>query len=131
MLRRYSPVKQSAGTRWPDDVRAEVERLDSRHCVCARAGFPLDVIARCGGDLQVDHVRASHGIGMKSPSTVANAVLLSAFCHKWKTEHGKEARPLLLDWIARRSGDCGHVEPSFGCPGPCNRADPFQMVETA
>jgi hypothetical protein len=130
-LRRYAPMRQSRGTEWPPEVRAEIERLDDHHCVCARAGFPLEVIARCGGDSQVDHVRASHGIGMKSRSTVDNGVVLSAWCHRWKTEHGREARPLLLDWIARRTGDCGHVEPSFGCPGPCNRADPMQMRETA
>lgn len=109
-------MKPSRGTTWPPEVRAEVERLDSYRCVCARAGFPPDVIARCSGiDVQLDHVRASHGTGMKSPSTVANGTLLSSHCHRWKTEHGKEARPLLLDWIARRSADCGHVDPVFAC----------------
>jgi hypothetical protein len=130
MIRRYSPMKASAGTRWPDDVRRDAERLDGHRCVCERAGFPAEVVARCGGDLQLDHVRASHGIGMKSESTVANAATLSAFCHAWKTEHGRQARPLLLDYIERRSGSCSHVDPVWGCTGGCNRADPMQLSAT-
>ena len=131
-LRRYAGIKPSRGTQWPPEVRREVERLDGHRCVCERAGFPPEVVARCGGiDVQLDHVRASHGMGMKSRSTVDNAVLLGSWAHKWKTEHGREARPLLLDWIAKRSGACQHVDPVFGCLGGCNRADPMQMVETA
>ena len=129
MLRRRTPLKASAGTQWPAEVKAEIRRLDGDRCVCARAAFPLDVIARCFGEVYPDHVRASHGMGMKSPSVVSNGAMLSATCHAWKTEHGKEARPLLLDWIARRSGDCGHVEPVYGCSGPCNRADPLTLIE--
>ena len=131
-LRRRTPLKASAGTQWPPEVRAEILRLDGYHCVCARAGFPLEVIRRCPArPVELDHVRASGGIQMKSRSTVDNGVCLSSWCHRWKTEHGKEARPLLIDWIARRSGDCGHVEPVHGCSGPCNRADPFQLQATA
>lgn len=114
-LRRYAPMKASSGTTWPPDVRAEIGRLDGHRCVCARAGFPLEVIARCGGSLEIDHVRASGGIQMKSRSTVDNGATLSSFCHRWKTEHGKEARPLLLDWIVRREFDCGHVDPHWDC----------------
>ena len=132
MLRRRTPLKASAGTRWPPEVRAEILRLDGYRCVCARAGFPLDVIARCPGfPVEADHVRGSGALGLKSRSTVDNGASLSPWCHAWKTDHGKEARPLLLDWIARRSGDCGHVEPVHGCPGPCNRADPLQLQATA
>jgi len=127
-LRRYSPIAKSRGTVWPPEVRAEVERLDGHRCVCERAGFPPEVVARCGGiDVQLDHVRASHGIGMKSRSTVDNGALLSAWCHRWKTDNGKVARPLLLDWIARRTGECTHVEPVFGCPSCARRADPLTV----
>ena len=130
-MRRYSQLKPSLGTRWPPEVKAEISRLDGGRCVCERAGFPPRVVGRCGGDLQTDHVRASHGIGMKSESTVVNGATLSAFCHAWKTDHGREARPLLLDYIERRSEDCGHVDPNPSCTGPCNRADPLQLPETA
>ena len=54
--------------------------------------------------LESDHVRASHGTGMKSRSSEDNGVLLCGPCHRWKTEHGKEARPLLLAYLARFYG---------------------------
>jgi hypothetical protein len=38
---------------------------------------------------------------MKSRSTEDNGVLLDPWCHRWATEHGKEARPLLLEYLAR------------------------------
>jgi hypothetical protein len=95
-LRRYSTLAPSKGTVIPADVRREVRDRDG-YCVCDRAGFPPEVVATCSGDIQEDHVRASHGIGMKSRSTADNLVLLSASSHRWKTEHGKVARPLLLD----------------------------------
>ncbi len=126
-LRRYAPMKPSRGTEWPPEVRAEITRLDGGRCVCDRAGFPFEVVARCGGDMQLDHVRASGAIGMKSRSTVDNGATLSAWCHRWKTEHGKEARPLLLDWIARRSGECQHVDPVFGCSSCARRTDPLTV----
>ena len=126
-MRRYAPIKPSLGTRWPPEVKAEISRLDGGRCVCERAGFPPRVVGRCGGDLQTDHVRASHGIGMKSESTVANGATFSAFCHAWKTSNGREARPLLLDYIARRSGECDHVDPVYGCPSCRRRADPLSV----
>ena len=120
-------MKQSRGTEWPPEVKAEILRLDGHRCVCERAHFPPRVVGRCGGDLQVDHVRASHGTGMKSDSIVSNGATLSAFCHRWKTEHGKEARPLLLDWIAIRDGGCTHVEPVWGCSSCQRRSDPLTV----
>lgn len=123
-------MKPSRGTVWLAGLRAEIDRLDGGRCVCARANFPAEVIARCGGQIEHDHVRAG-GTGMKSSSTVDNGVLLSAWCHRWKTEHGRDARPLLLDWIARRSTDCGHVEPVHGCALCMRRGDPMQLVETS
>jgi hypothetical protein len=102
-LRRYAPMKSSRGTVIPRDVRQAV-RLRDGSCVCARAGFPIEVVKACSGDIQEDHVRASHGTGMKSRSTVDNLVLLSASSHRWKTEHGREARPLLLAYLRARGG---------------------------
>ena len=121
ILRRYSPIAKSLGTRWPPEVRAEITRLDGGRCVCERAGFPAEIVARCGGSLETDHVRGSGAIGMKSRSTLDNGVTLSAFCHRWKTDHGNEARPLLLDWIERRTGSCTHVDPVPACDSCARR----------
>jgi hypothetical protein len=77
-LRRYQGLHPSKGTQWPRDVRAAIHERDDNRCVCARADFPLEVIARCGGSTELDHVRASGAIGMKSRSTVDNGVTLSA-----------------------------------------------------
>src|SRR5258706_8523707 len=113
-LRRYTEMKPSRGTLWPPEVRAEITVLDGGRCVCRRAKFPEEVIARCGGQIELDHVRAG-GTGMKSESTVENRVSLSSWCHRWKTEHGREARPLLLDRIPRRTPDCSHVDRNPSC----------------
>jgi hypothetical protein len=95
-MRRYSPMKPSRGTRWPAEVRGVIEDRDgSGICVGRAVGFPVE----CAGSLDLDHVRASHGMGMKSRSTVDNGVHLCGACHRWKTEHGREARPLLLAYL--------------------------------
>jgi hypothetical protein len=54
--------------------------------------------------LQVDHVRASGGLGMKSPATRDNLVLLCAWHHKAKTDFGRVWRPLLLAYLERVEG---------------------------
>lgn len=113
-LRRYAPMKASAGTVIPPKVRAAVRARD-RYCVCDRAGFPPEVQARCRENYtepQQDHVRASHGTSMKSESEASNLVLLSAHCHRWKGENGRIARPLLLDYLARvEDPHSAHVDP--------------------
>lgn len=93
-MRRYGPMKQSRGTVIPSDVRKSVVARD-KVCVGLIAGLPGDH----GGTLELDHVRASHGIGMKSASTEDNLVLLCARHHRWKTENGREARPMLLAYL--------------------------------
>jgi hypothetical protein len=120
-IRRYSTMKAIAGTRWDPDVRAEIMALDGGRCVGPRAGLPDST---CDLSLEIDHVRASHGMGMKSRSTVDNGVVLCGRHHRIKTEHGKLYRPLLLDWIARRSGDCGHVDVVSQCSSCRRRLDP-------
>jgi 5-methylcytosine-specific restriction endonuclease McrA len=87
-------MKQSRGTVIPSDVRKAVVERD-RVCVGIIAGFPGDH----GGTLELDHVRASHGIGMKSSSTADNLVVLCARHHRWKTENGRTARPMLLAYL--------------------------------
>lgn len=39
-------------------------------------------------------------MGMKSPSTTGNLAALCGAHHRFKTEHGREARPLLLGYLA-------------------------------
>lgn len=100
MLRRYQGLKPSRGTTWPPKVRAEIESRDGRRCIAWRAHFPAYVIAFCSATpIEIDHVR-SGGMGLKSRSTPDNGVVLCPSCHRWKTEHGREARPLLLDYLA-------------------------------
>lgn len=116
MLRRYAPMKQSRGTVIPSDVRRAVVARD-KVCVGLIAGFP----GPHGGTLEVDHVRASHAIGMKSSSTEDNLVLLCGLHHRWKTEHGREARPLLLAYLDF-DPHAAHVDPVAGCVS-CYRAN--------
>ena len=128
-MRRYTELKKSAGTRWPPLVAQQIRDRD-RYCVGGRSGFPVPC---SGAGTEIDHVRASHGMGMKSPSTTANGVLLCNLCHVWKTEHGRQARPLLLAYLERFYGPAvrddymdvpvtdpyvlheTHVDPAPGC----------------
>ena len=71
-------------------------RLVSEGLVRAGAdGWP------CSGPLEVDHVRASGGLGIKSPTHRSNMVVLCRWHHRLKTEYGKVWRPLLLAYIER------------------------------
>jgi 5-methylcytosine-specific restriction endonuclease McrA len=94
-LRRYAPMKESRGTVIPPGLRVQVFARD-RGCI----GFGL-LPGDCAGPLELDHVRASHGIGLKSATTSENLVSLCGSHHRWKTEHGREARPLLLEYLSR------------------------------
>lgn len=86
-------------------------------------GFSL-LNGECAGGLELDHVRASHGVGLKSVTCDCNLVSLCGSHHRFKTEHGREVRPVLLAYLARfgysehadgHLDDCGHVDPVFGC----------------
>lgn len=99
-LRRYVSIKPSRGTVIPSKVRDEVKARD-RGCVGPRVGMP----GECFGGLEIDHVRASGGIGMKSPSEAWNLTVLCAAHHRYRTDHGREWRPKLLDYIASRKAD--------------------------
>ena len=94
MIRRYSPMKPSRGTVIPALVRLEVHQRDNG-CVGARLGWP----GTHSTSLELDHVRASGGIGMKSESLPSNLVALCGDCHRWKTDNGRAARPLLLAYL--------------------------------
>lgn len=99
MLRRYSTLTPSRGTQWPLDVRRAIEARDPV-CVGRIIGLPP---SECFGGLELDHVRASGAIGMKSRSTLDNGARMCAAHHRYKGEHGRTVRPLLLDYIALRA----------------------------
>ena len=122
-LRRYAPMKQSRGTVIPTAMKLRVFRRDNG---CVGFGrLPGD----CIGGLEPDHVRASHGIGIKSVTCDCNLASLCSSHHRYKTEHGREVRPILLDYLARFEYDehapdhlepeHAHVDPVFGCDA-CN-----------
>lgn len=112
-------LRPSRGTQWPIEESNAIYARDRGQCVGPLVGMP----GTCEGPPERDHVRASGGIGMKSASTRANGVLLcSNVHHPMKTAEGRRWRPVLVDYIERASGrDCGHVDPVFGCSGPCQR----------
>lgn len=99
-LRRYSELKPSAGTRWPDAVRAHVASHQPP-CLGPIVGMPEP----CMGQSELDHVRAG-GTGLKSASIAVNAARTCSAHHRRKTEEGRTWRPLLLDAIAALHGDC-------------------------
>lgn len=111
-MRRYAPLKPSKGTVIPPELRIAVLHRDGG-CIGAWRGFP----GECQGPLEVDHVRASHGMGMKSETSLQNLVALCGAHHRYKTEHGRKARPLLLEYL-------GWVYPVNETPG-----DPLTLAE--
>lgn len=98
-MRRGIGLRPTVGTTWPPDVR-EAVRFRDRSCIGPRIGMPYV----CLGEVAVDHVRAAHGMGMKSESTERNGALLCFVHHRVKTENGREWRPRILDWIAAHRG---------------------------
>ena len=105
MLRRY-PTHRQRGTARPDPVspavRAHVRERD-RGCVFSRLG----ISHLCLGALELDHVRASGGLGLRSRSTPDNLVLLCPAAHRIKTLAGRRWRPVLLAWIEQAEPDGG------------------------
>ena len=95
MIRRYSPLKPSRGTTWPTETREAILARD-RGCIGPRLGFP----GPCFGAIEIDHVRASHGMGMKSDSVEGNGVSLCSSHHRLRTENGRVYRPLLIAYLA-------------------------------
>ena len=105
MLRRY-PSPRQRGTSRPDPVPAAVRakvRARDRGCVFGRLGIPH----LCLGALELDHVRASGGLGLRSRSTPDNLVLLCPAAHRIKTLQGRRWRPVLLAWIEQTERDPG------------------------
>ena len=95
-MRRYAPIKASRGTVIPPDTRLAVYQRD-KGCI----GPTVGMITPCAGSLELDHVRASHGMGMKSETTVQNLVTLCSLHHRMKTADGRKWRPRLLEYLER------------------------------
>jgi 5-methylcytosine-specific restriction endonuclease McrA len=96
MWRRWSRPTRPWQDPIPPEVRAHVRERDGG-CVFARLGIAHD----CFGQLELDHVRSSGGLGLRSPSTPDNLVVLCPSAHFAKTLDGRRWRPVLLDWIKR------------------------------
>lgn len=130
-MRRRSGLAPSQGTQWPSAVRAHV-RTHQWGCLGAYAGMP----GPCIGELELDHVRASGGVGMKSDSIAVNGARLCNPHHDLKTLNGRIWRPVLIDAINALAYGCescegeylarygmpmpnphdGHVDPCPSCP---------------
>lgn len=95
-LKSKARLKPSKGTVIPPHVRAYVYARDNMRCVGPIVGMP----GACGGWLELDHVRASGGIGMKSPSTADNLLILCGLIHHpLKTREAKQWRPSLIAYL--------------------------------
>jgi 5-methylcytosine-specific restriction endonuclease McrA len=97
-MRRYAKPKQSHGTVIPADIRLRVRLRDG----IKAGGCVGRVLLRdgCEGALELDHVRASGGVGMKSITCDCNLVTLCGTHHRFKTEHGRDVRPVLIAYLA-------------------------------
>ena len=105
MLRRYPSLRQR-GTSRPDPVSQAVQaRVRERDCGCVFTR--LGILHECLGQLELDHVRASGGLGLRSRSTPDNLVLLCPAAHRAKTLDGRRWRPVLLAWIEAAGRDTG------------------------
>jgi 5-methylcytosine-specific restriction endonuclease McrA len=91
-------MKKSRGTVIPPAIRIDVFFRDLG-CVGMKLGWPGPHTSV----LELDHVRASHGMGMKSETTARNLVALCANCHRWKTANGRKARPQLIEYLEGRA----------------------------
>lgn len=48
--------------------------------------------------IELDHVQAG-GMGLESASTPSNLVSLCLIHHRFKTEHGRQWRPILMAYL--------------------------------
>lgn len=98
---KRSALRPSRGTTWPKDESDAIYARDKGRCIGPLAGMP----GVCEGPVERDHVRASHGMGMKSPSVRTNGLLLcSNVHHPLKTREGRTWRPVLIAYLERFYG---------------------------
>lgn len=97
-----APKRKKVKVETPDG-RAEMDyvRGRDRGCVAQRAARlgGQSEMTPCEGKIEVDHVRASGGLGMKSPTVRTNLVCLCTWHHKLKTDWGKVWRPMLERYL--------------------------------
>lgn len=102
---RAAPTRTAGGKRahrrapHRDPVTADVYgRVMARWghvCVGPRAGLP----GACAGRLELDHV-LNGGMALRGPSTEENLLPLCQAHHRYKTEHARLARRLLVALLA-------------------------------
>ena len=100
------PKKALTVKRDTPDEAAEKRYVRARDVGCVYWKLSLDGPhhSDCEGPLDVDHVRASGGLGMKSETHRRNLVVLCRWHHKLKTDYGRTWRPLLLAYLERVEG---------------------------
>ena len=101
------PRKAPKVKRDTDQERAEKNYVRARDKGCVAVFLFSDETAgfnTCDGPLDVDHVRASGGLSMKSPTHRTNMVVLCRHHHRLKTDWGKTWRPLLIAYLERVEG---------------------------
>src|SRR5690348_15941251 len=102
-----TPMKPSAGTRWPAAVVAHAR---SHQPACLGTLTTPRMPGDCMGEREGDHVRASGGIGMKSKSIATNYALTCSWHHSVKGRFGRTWRPRLLAVIAKLHGECADCQ---------------------
>lgn len=92
----------------PDEAAEKLYvRARDGGCVAERAvngAAEIRTELECRGRVEVDHVRASGGLGMKSETHRTNLVCLCSHHHRLKTEYGKTWRPILLHYLEMVEG---------------------------
>ena len=104
-LRRRTPLRASRGTVWPTDVREHIA-THQHGCIGPLAGMP----GECMGRAELDHVRPSGGIGMKSDSIAVNGARLCTWHHRLRTDAGKTWRPRVLSVVSLLHAECASCQ---------------------
>lgn len=64
----------------------------------------------CAGQVEGDHLRASHGMGMKSESIATNFCALCSVHHYLKTRDGRMWRPRLIAAVGLLAAECASCQ---------------------
>lgn len=103
MTRPASPFASPPIKRVKIRPRKDPVTSELRAYVLARDGGCVGrfISTPCEGPIEIDHVRASGGLGLRSPSEKGNLISLCRWHHKAKTDFGRIWRPLLLAYLER------------------------------
>ena len=104
---RRTSLRPSRGTVWPPDVREHV-KSHQPPCIGELTDPPMPGI--CWPPSELDHFRASGGIGVESLSIATNAARLCHAHHEVKTHDARTWRPRLLTVIARLHSECASCQ---------------------